>query len=114
MYRDAPDSPHTASQDAKPPRVRLPSRAKWNRMDPTERVEIAELSEGLIDPRVAKHGGYRTDPKAHYEFPGMQDRGSWRGTPVHQATAWYGCNRCGLRFADPHAFYRHSAVVHDL
>ena len=67
----------------------------------------------LVDPRVAKHGGTRTDPKANYDFPGMVDRRSWCKTKVHQATSYYGCALCGKRFAGPHAVYTHLAKVHD-
>jgi hypothetical protein len=74
---------------------------------PPRRAEVP------IDPRVAKHGGTRAHPKASYEFPGMMDAANWRRTEVHGHTAWYGCTRCGARFAMPHAVYTHLAKVHD-
>ena len=49
----------------------------------------------LVDPRVAKHGGTRKDPKANYDFPGMLDRRSWAKTEVHKHTAYYACQWCG-------------------
>jgi hypothetical protein len=67
----------------------------------------------LVDPRVAKHGGTRKDPKAHYDFPGMVDAASWRRTEVHRHTRWYGCAVCGQKFSGPHAVYTHLAKVHD-
>jgi hypothetical protein len=70
-------------------------------------------AQGLVDPRVAKHGGTRKDPKANYDFPGMMDAASWRRTEVHKHTAWYGCALCGQKFAGPHAVYTHLAKVHD-
>ena len=69
--------------------------------------------ENLIDPRVAKHGGTRNSPKAHYDFAGMMDAASWRRTQVHKHTRWYGCALCGQRFAGPHAVYTHLAKRHD-
>jgi hypothetical protein len=82
-------------------------------MDPAERVTIAEASDGLIDPRIAKRGGYRTNPKHGYDFPGMAADSDWRKTDVHKATAWYGCALCGTKFTGPHAVYTHLARVHD-
>jgi hypothetical protein len=70
-------------------------------------------AERLIDPRVARYGGTRTNPKSNYDFPGMMDAASWRRTLVHQHTAWYGCAMCGQKFKGPHAFYTHRAKVHD-
>jgi hypothetical protein len=69
--------------------------------------------QALIDPRVAKHGGTRKSPKSHYDFPGMMDAASWRRTQVHAHTRFYGCHRCGRKFAGPHAVYTHLAKVHD-
>jgi hypothetical protein len=66
----------------------------------------------LVDPRVAKHGGIRKDPKANYDFPGMLDRRSWAKTLVHQHSV-YGCGICGTRFSSPHAVYTHLAKRHD-
>jgi hypothetical protein len=82
-------------------------------MGPAERVQVAKASDGLIDPRVAKRGGYRIDPKANYEFPGMMAASDWRKTEVHKATAYYGCALCGQTFKGPHAVYTHLAKVHD-
>jgi hypothetical protein len=65
----------------------------------------------LIDPRVAKHGGYRNSPKSNYEFPGMMDQSSWRRTEVHKHTYGYWCG-CGQRFSGPHAVYTHMAKRH--
>lgn len=113
MYRDVAKEPQTAPTGSKSLRVRLPSRRVWERMEPAERVAIAEASDGLIDPRIAKRGGYRTNSKSHYEFPGMQDRSSWRRSAVHAATSFYGCSLCGQKFVDPHAVYTHLAKVHD-
>jgi hypothetical protein len=107
MYRDA------AAESVKPGRVRLPSRAAWYRMDSEERVAIAEASGGLIDPRVAKHGGYRTSSRDNYDFEGMQDDTTWRRGHVHAATSYYGCNRCGQMFTGPHAVVTHLAKIHD-
>ena len=107
MYRDAPVGVREY------PRMRMPSRKAWERMEPAERVAIAKASDGLIDPRVAKHGGYRTDPKSHYEWPGIIDRSSWRRSKVHKATSYYGCALCGQQYADAHAVYTHLAKVHD-
>lgn len=70
-------------------------------------------AEKLIDPRVAKHGGSRIDPKANYDYPGMMDASSWRRTEVHRATSYYACAACGTRFAGPHAVYTHLDKVHD-
>jgi len=70
-------------------------------------------AQGVIDPRVAKHGGTRRDVKANYDFPGMMDAASWRRTDVHKATAFYGCALCGQKFAGPHAVYTHLAKIHD-
>jgi hypothetical protein len=67
----------------------------------------------LIDPRVAAHGGTRTDPKSNYDFPGMVDAASGRRTKVHKAMRWYACALCGTRFSGPHAVYTHLAKVHD-
>ena len=40
---------------------------------------VREAAAGSpVPPRVAKHGGTRTDPKANYDFPGMVDVTSWR------------------------------------
>ncbi len=103
----------TAAESVKPRRVHLPSRAAWYAMDPIERVAVARGSDGLIDPRVAKHGGYRTNRKSNYDFPGMIDDVSWRRSNVHKATSYYGCHRCGQGFTGPHAVYRHLAQVHD-
>jgi hypothetical protein len=68
-------------------------------------------AEALVDPRVAKHGGTRSDPKSNYDFPGMLDAASWRRTQAH--TRWYGCSLCGQKFAGPHAVYTHLAKRHD-
>ena len=76
-------------------------------------VPLMEAAKPLVDPRVAKHGGTRTDPKANYDFPGMTDASTWRKSRVHQHTQWYGCFRCGQRFKGPHAVYTHLAKVHD-
>jgi hypothetical protein len=69
--------------------------------------------EGIVDPRVAKHGGTRRDAKSNYEFPGMTDAASWRRTKVHKATRYSGCALCGQKFSGPHAVYTHLAKVHD-
>jgi hypothetical protein len=65
-----------------------------------------------MDARIAAAGGSRTSAKGAYEFPGMAERGSWRKTRVHRHTHFYGCARCGQRFADPHAVYAHLARRH--
>lgn len=68
----------------------------------------------LIDPRVAKHGGTRTNPKHTYDFPGMLADRDWRQTAaVHKATRYYGCALCGVKFSGPHAVYVHLAKLHD-
>lgn len=67
----------------------------------------------LVDPRVAKHGGTRTNPKSGYDWPGMMDAGSWARTAAHQHTTYYGCALCGVRFSGPHAVYTHLAKRHD-
>jgi hypothetical protein len=68
----------------------------------------------LIDPRVAKHGGTRTNRKHTYDFPGMLADRDWRQTAnVHKATRYYGCALCGVKFSGPHAVYVHLAKVHD-
>jgi hypothetical protein len=69
--------------------------------------------EGLIDPRVAKHGGTRRGAKSSYHFAGMMDEASWRRTDVHKHTHWFGCGLCGRRFKGPHAVYTHMAKIHD-
>jgi hypothetical protein len=76
---------------------------------PGRRVEV----DGLIDPRVAKHGGTRRDPKSNYDYPAMMSDGHWRETLVHRHTRWYGCSRCGQGFTGPHAVYTHLAKRHD-
>jgi hypothetical protein len=70
-------------------------------------------SEGLVDPRVAKHGGTRNDAKANYDFPGMVDAATWRRTEVHKHTYSYGCALCGQGFSGPHGVYTHLAKKHD-
>jgi hypothetical protein len=67
----------------------------------------------LVDPRVARHGGTRTDPKSNYDFPGMTEESTWRKSRVHQATHWCGCALCGQKFSGPHAVYTHLAKRHD-
>jgi 7-keto-8-aminopelargonate synthetase-like enzyme len=67
----------------------------------------------LVDPRVARHGGTRRDPKSNYDFPGMASDSDWRKSAVHKATRFYGCFLCGQRFSGPHAAYTHLAKVHD-
>jgi hypothetical protein len=37
---------------------------------------------------------------------------AWQRTPVHKATRYYGCAKCGTRFATPHAVYAHLATQH--
>lgn len=69
-------------------------------------------AQRLVDPRVAKHGGTRTSPKANYDFPGMMDAASWRRTRVHQHTYGYWCGHCGQRLSGPHAVYTHMAKRH--
>ena len=66
-------------------------------MEPAERVRIAEASDGLIDPRVARHGGYPTSDRDNYDFPGMQDDTTWRRSQIREATRFYGCALCGSR-----------------
>lgn len=66
----------------------------------------------LIDPRVAKQGGTRTNPRHTYDFPGMLGDGHWRQTDAHKHTDWYGCAVCGQKFTGPHAVYTHLAKVH--
>jgi hypothetical protein len=68
----------------------------------------------VVDPRVANHGGTRTDRKSNYDFPGMMEQASWRRTKVHKHTRWYGCARCGQKLSGPHAVYTHFAKVHDV
>ena len=67
----------------------------------------------LVDPRVARHGGTRRDPKSNYQFAGMATDSDWRKTRVHKTTRFYGCFLCGQKFAGPHAVYTHLAKVHD-
>jgi hypothetical protein len=67
----------------------------------------------LVDPRVARHGGTRTDPKSNHDFPGMARDSDWRKTRIHKATRFYGCFLCGQKFSGPHATYTHLAKVHD-
>ena len=67
----------------------------------------------LIDPRVAKHGGYRTSTKDNFDYPGMHDDTTWRRSRVHRATSLYKCALCGQKFTGPHAVYTHLAKVHD-
>jgi len=75
-------------------------------------VEPDEATKPLVDPRVAKHGGYRTDPKAHYEFPGMTDRATCRRTDIHKVSLYF-CGFCGKQFGDTHAVYTHLDKRHD-
>jgi hypothetical protein len=67
----------------------------------------------LVDPRVAKHGGNRRNPKSNYDFPGMASDSDWRETRIHKATRFYGCFVCGQKFSGPHATYTHLARTHD-
>ena len=69
-------------------------------------------AESVVDPRVAKHGGTRRNPKANYDFPGMMDASSWRRTEVHKHSSYF-CGFCGLKLAGPHAVYTHIAKRHD-
>jgi hypothetical protein len=78
-----------------------------------DRPEVPRVATPLVDPRVAKHGGTRKDPKSNYDFPGMTDAANWRKTEVHRHTRWYGCALCGLKVSGPHAVYTHLAKVHD-
>jgi hypothetical protein len=66
----------------------------------------------LIDPRVAKHGGTRTNPKSNDDFPGMASDSDWRRRSIHKASS-YSCALCGQAFSGPHATYTHLAKVHD-
>jgi hypothetical protein len=67
----------------------------------------------LVDPRVATHGGTRTNPRSNYDFEGMARDSDWRKTRIHKATRFYGCFLCGQKFSGPHATYTHLAKVHD-
>jgi hypothetical protein len=100
------------AESAPRPRVQLPPRQSWERMEPDERIRIAEASSGLIDPRVARHGGSRLDRRSNYDFPRMREEASWRRTEVHRATRFYGCSLCGQKFTGPHAVYSHLAKRH--
>ena len=81
-----------ASPRARPPPARPRSSLPIGASSMTlTRVARETDAESLVDPRVAKHGGTRKDPKANYDFPGMMDAASWRRTEVHKATRWYGC-----------------------
>lgn len=71
------------------------------------------VAGAAIDPRVARHGGSRRDPKSNYDFPGMMDAASWRRTLAHQHTHYYGCALCGQKFSGLHAVYTHLAKIHD-
>ena len=66
----------------------------------------------LVDPRVARHGGTRTNLKSNYDFPGMASDSDWRKRRIHKASS-YSCTLCGQRFSGPHATYTHLAKVHD-
>ena len=78
-----------------------------------EREAAIRGENPIVDPRVAKHGGWRTDPKSNYDFPGMQSHRDWRRTRVHKGTRWYGCALCGQKFSGPHAVVAHLARIHD-
>ena len=67
----------------------------------------------LVDPRVARHGGTRRDPRSNYDFEGIASDSDWRKTRIHKATRFYGCFLCGREFTGPHAAYTHLAKVHD-
>ena len=69
--------------------------------------------ERELDPRIARHGGTRRNPKSNYNFPGMASDRDWRKTAVHKSALSYGCALCSQRFAGPHAVYTHLAKVHD-
>ena len=69
--------------------------------------------QNLADPRVAKHGGTRNDPKSTYQFAGQIEQANWRRTEVHKHTYGYWCGLCGQRFASPSAVYCHLAKRHD-
>ena len=74
-------------------------------LEPTRRAP-------LVDPRVANHGGTRTNPKSNYDFQGMARDSDWRKTAIHRSAS-YSCALCGKRFSGPHAAYTHLAKVHD-
>jgi hypothetical protein len=78
-----------------------------------EQEAAARGENPLVDPRVAKRGGWRTNPKSNYDFPGMSDRRDWCKTQVHKATSFYGCAHCGTKFSSPHAVYTHLAKIHE-
>jgi hypothetical protein len=96
---------------ATPPRVRRSGTTQRPGVRPQEAA--SRPPEPVVDPRVAKHGGWRKSVKDQYEFPGMESSRSWVQTEVHRHTAYYGCARCGARFGTPQAVYVHLAKVHD-
>lgn len=72
-------------------------------------------ADPTLDPRIAATGGRRRTfgrAKANYEWLGMMAEADWRKTRVHQHTSYYGCGRCGTRFATPQAVYAHLARRH--
>jgi hypothetical protein len=61
----------------------------------------------LIDVRIARTGGTRTDRKRASWWSGMMHDSTWRRTDVHTATSMYGCAFCGAKFSGPAATYTH-------